>query len=138
MKQLRLLIGCPQASAGTLAVPEAGTIEDDHPVGFQQELAYSAGIVVIPGHGVAVDQDDWLPRAPVAVMQPDAIDLDEGPFGRMPALGSARRNVIGEGQCAKGDGTQCEAPCASGFWEEVHGCLFYGVRMAQRKVRARN
>ena len=72
-----------------------------------------------------MDQDDWLPCAPVAVMQPDAIDLDEGPFRRMPALGSARGSVISEGECAKGNGTQREGPCASGFWEEVHGCLFY-------------
>src|SRR3712207_8029105 len=49
----------------TLFRSEARAVEDDDPVRLEQTLGHAAGVPVVPGHGVAVDQDDRLSGAPV-------------------------------------------------------------------------
>jgi hypothetical protein len=98
VEQLGLLHRRPGPPARALAVPEAGAVEDDDAVGFQQLSGDAAGVVVVAGHGVAVDQDDRLPGAAVGVVQPDAVHLDELALGRMLALRPARRGVVGQGE----------------------------------------
>ena len=89
VEQLGLLGSGPQMTARALAVAEAGTIEDDHPVAPQQEFGNSAGVPVVPAHCVAVDQHNGAALAPVAVVQPHAVHVHEGAPGG--CLRSARR-----------------------------------------------
>ena len=100
VEQLGLLIGGPHAPPRALTVAEARPIEDHHPTVLQQELGHAAGVVVIPGHGVAMNQDHGLARAPVAEVESDAVHLDELPLGRVPALGQARDGVVRESEGA--------------------------------------
>jgi hypothetical protein len=92
--QVGLFGRLPKASARAVAVPEAGPIEDDDPIPSNQPLGDAAGVVVRPGDGVAVQQDDGPPRSSVAVVQPRAIHLEEGALGRVLALRPTCDSVV--------------------------------------------
>ena len=96
--------------ARALAVAEAGTIENDDPMALRQELSHPAGVPVVPAHRVAVDQHDGAALAPVGVVQPHAVHLQEGASGRVPALRPAGHEVVPE--CERGQGS---SPCKGGF-----------------------
>jgi hypothetical protein len=102
VEQFGLLHRRPGPPARALAVAEAGAVEDDDAVCLEQLSGDAAGVVVVAGHGVAVDQDDRLPGAAVGVVQPDAVHLDEPALGRMLALRPARRGVVRQGERAEG------------------------------------
>src|SRR5689334_13163940 len=89
-------------STRALTITKAGAIEDDDPVLLQQELRNAAGVPIVAGHGIPVDQHDGTTLAAVAVMQPDAIHSDEQPLGRMPAFRVARHEVVGGGERGQG------------------------------------
>jgi hypothetical protein len=59
--QVRLFGRCPELPAGALAIAEAWAVEDDDPASADQPLGDATRVVVVPGHSVAVQQDDGTP-----------------------------------------------------------------------------
>src|SRR3954454_7950544 len=101
--QVRLFCRCPALPTGALAIAEPWAVEDDDPVSADQPFGDATRVVVVPGHSVAVEQDDGTPCAPVAVVQPHAVHLDEGARGRVPALCQACDGMVYEGQRGEDD-----------------------------------
>ncbi|WP_211257594.1 hypothetical protein [Muricoccus aerilatus] len=57
-----------------------------------------------------MDQDDGASSAAVAVVQANAIHLDERALGWMPVLGFSRDEVIDQGERAKGTNDASDGP----------------------------
>ena len=69
----------------------------------------SGGVSLVHCHGVAVEKQDGNALASAAVMQPDAVHLDEGTLRPVPALRPACREVVGNGQDAE---ASCAGQCS--------------------------
>ncbi len=98
VQQIGLLRRGPGAPARALAVAEAGTVEHDDAVGPDQLVDDVAGVEVVSRDGVAVQQHHGVPGAPVGVVQPDAVHLDEPAFRRILTFRPARGGVVEYGQ----------------------------------------
>jgi hypothetical protein len=71
-----------------------------------------------------VDEHDGVAGAPVGVVQPNAVDLDEAAARWVPALGVTRHDVIGDGKGTQGgyaDLCGAAARQCFGGCEEVQG-----------------
>ena len=92
----------PSRAAG--AVAEAGAVDGHHPVPFGDPVEHAAPDIVLGTDDVAVQQDDRRPGAPLEVVQPDAVDLEEPAARGMLALGPARPGGVPERGGAEGRG----------------------------------
>ena len=71
----------------------------------QEQVRQPAGVVIVPGHRVAVDENYGAAVTPIAVMKADAVSFQEGTLRRVPPFGSTCHEVIahcqgGQGGCA--------------------------------------
>ncbi len=71
-------------------------VEDDDTMVGQQAFRDPAGVPVIAGDNVAVDQHDRVAHASVGVMEPDPIDHQKGARRRMRRVSAAREAIIGD------------------------------------------
>jgi hypothetical protein len=124
VQQLGLLEGRPGAPARPLAVAEAGPVEDHDTAGPEQPLGDAAGVVVVPSHGIAMNEKDGPPRASVAVVQPHAVHLKEGTPGRVAPLRAACGEMVRDRQDEedrKGEQDALPRPRVLHASERIHG-----------------
>jgi hypothetical protein len=84
LDQFGLGIGRPHDAARTLAMAEAGAIENDDPVILGSEVDQTAGFEVLDHASVAMQKHHRVACAPFDVVKPDAVHLKE----------SARRRIV--------------------------------------------
>jgi hypothetical protein len=68
VKQVGLLICCPDAIVRTFTMTKPGTVKDYDPVAVQQNRRDAARVVVVPCDHVAVNENDRTAFATVAVV----------------------------------------------------------------------
>ena len=103
---------------------ETRAVEDDHPVCSEQLLGYSTRVVVVPGHRVAVQQNDGTPGASITVVQPRTVYVEKGSGGRVPTLCQTGSGIVHERQhqedrCDRQESGQPERQ-ALGAIDDVH------------------
>ena len=110
VEQVRLPVGRPHAALRPFAVAEPRTVEDDDPLVLKKQVRQPAGVVVVSCHRVPMDKDDGAAPSAVAVMEADAVHLQERALGRMAPLGPACHEMVDDGH--GGDGGRA---CSQGF-----------------------
>ena len=84
---------------------EARPVEDDDPMGLQEDLGDTAGIVVLTRHHVTVNEDDRAAMPTVAVMQSNPVHLQKRTLGRVTLFCAARHDMV----CNRQGGERCRA-----------------------------
>lgn len=87
--------------ARAVAVAESGTVENDDPVIPGREIDQTAGFEILDHAAVAVKKNQRLARAPLDVVQPNAVDVEEAAGSRIVTLGFVRKMTIDQSHCGQ-------------------------------------
>ncbi len=78
---------------------EAGSVENDDPVGLPQDLGDAAGVVILARHHVAVNENDRAAFPTIAVMEANTIHVEEGSLSGVTLFRAARHDIVCDRKC---------------------------------------
>jgi hypothetical protein len=91
----------PHHVARAVAVAESGTVENDDPVVLGSEINQTAGFEILDHAAVAVKKNQRLAGAPLNVVQPKAVDVEEAAGSRIVTLRFLRKMTIDQSHCGQ-------------------------------------
>ena len=84
----------PHHVARAIAVAEAGTVENDDTVISGGQIDQTAGFKILDHAAIAVKKNQRFARAPLDVVEPNAVDVEETAGGRIVTLRFLRKMAI--------------------------------------------